>query len=291
MGSIVVKDTTDIEICILLIVGALSIIYESIFVIDIGGRYSGFYLNPNAAGFACIIGYCMSMSVKYKILQILGQVLFSIAGLLTFSRTFLLIWILINMFSLLISYKNVYKIFAGALLFSFFLSLGDKFDSNVGRLEAFSSIQDGKVSDEMEEGSRTSSWAAYYDKIYDSPLFGNGYLSFSGNNSYSIQGVHNAFLMILGESGIFAFLYFTAIYGGFVVTGIRIFKNEPLIFLVSFSLFTFMLTSHNYFDNYLLLFVSIWLWTKINSKEIIVENKKYNQFQDKREKYFIWADY
>ena len=268
------KDTTDKEIFIVLLLGSLSIIYESVFIIDIGGRFSGFYLNPNFAGLICVLGYCLSLSIDNKMLRVFGQILFSIAGLVTFSRTFLLLWVLINIISLLISYKNVYKTVIGIVLFSLFVSLGDNFDFNSRRLDAFTSILDGKISDEMVEDSRTQTWALYYYKVLNKPFFGNGYLSFSGKtdgigeNSDSIQGAHNTFLMILGESGIFVFLYFTAIYGGFIVTGIRVFKDEPFIFLISFSLFMYMLTSHNYFDNYITLFVSLWLYLKIDKKKM-----------------------
>jgi len=274
-----VIDTTYKEIYIVLLLGSLSILFESIFITDIGGRFSGFYLNPNFAGLICILGYSLSFSIDNKKLRLLGLILFFIVGLVTFSRTFLLLWILISLVSLANSYKNVYKIVICLGLFSLFLSFGDKFDFNTKRLEAFSTILDGKISDEMVEDSRTQTWALYYFKVLNKPFFGNGYLSFSGNtdgigeNSYSIQGVHNTFLLILGESGIFVFLYFTAIYGGFVITGIRVFNDEPFIFLISFSLFMYMLTSHNYFDNYIILFVSLWLYIQIGRKEITVDKK------------------
>lgn len=279
MGIKVVKDTTDTGIYVFLLLGSLSIIYESIFVTDIGGRFSGFYLNPNSAGFICILGYCFSLSIDNKILKILGQILFSIAGFVTFSRTFFLLWVLINIISLSISYKNAYIIIMGLVLFSFFLSFGVKFDFNTRRLEAFSRLLDGEISDEMGEDSRTQIWALYYERIYESPIFGNGYLSFSGNtfgrgeSAYYDEGVHNTPLLIIGEAGVFTFLYFIWIYGGFLAKGIRMYKNEPLIFLVSFSLFMYMLTNHNYFNNYLILFVSIWLWMKVDRKEIILEGK------------------
>lgn len=273
-GASIIKDTKVIEIYIVLLIGSLSIIYESIFIIDIGGRFSGFYLNPNSAGFICVLGYCFSFSIDYKRLRLLGQFLFSIAGFVTFSRTFLLLWVLINIISLSISYKNALKILVGIVLFSLLLSFGDKLDFNTRRLEAFSSILDGKVSDEMEEDSRTGTWALYYDRILDSPVFGNGYLSFSGktygsgDSAYSIVGVHNTFLMILGEAGFFVFIFFVWIYGSFVIKGIRIFREEPLIFFVSFTLFMFMLTSHNYFDNYIILFFSVWLYFQIDKYKI-----------------------
>jgi len=282
LGTSVIKDTKSIEIYILLMVGSISIIYESLFIINLNGRFSGFYLNPNSAGFICILGYCLSLSINNNMLKILGQILFSIAGFVTFSRTFLLIWVLINIISLLISYKNIYKILIGVILFSLFLSFGDKFDFNTRRLDAFSTILDGKVSYEMEENTRTQTWALYYERILESPILGNGYLSFSGETIGSGDsaivnvGVHSTPLLIIGEAGIFTFFYFLWIYCGFVARGIKLFKEDPLLFFVAFSLLMYMLTSHNYFDNYLILFVSIWLYMKIDSRERIEKNHKIN---------------
>jgi O-antigen ligase len=275
-GATAIKDAKVIEIYFILLFGSLSIIYESIFIIDIGGRFSGFYLNPNSAGFICILGYCLSFSIDNIKLRLLGQFLFSIAGFVTFSRTFLLLWVLINIISISISYKNASKFLVGIIIFSLLLSFGDKFDFNTRRLEAFSNILDGVVSDEMEEDSRIETWAMYYDRILDSPIFGNGYLSFSGktigsgNSSYSIVGVHNTYLMILGEAGFLVFIFFVWIYVILLIRGYRLFRNDPMIFLVNFSVIMYMLTSHNYFDNYLLLFVSIWLYLKIDKKNNIL---------------------
>jgi len=52
-----------------------------------------------------------------------------------------------------------------------------------------------------------------------------------------------------------------------------VFNDEPFIFLISFSIFMYMLTSHNYFDNYIILFVSLWLYIQIGRKEITVDKK------------------
>jgi hypothetical protein len=274
MGASVIKDVTKNEIFYFLLFGALSIIYESIFVIDIGGRYSGLYLNPNFAGCICILGYCFSFSVSNKNIKIIGQILFSYAGFVTFSRTFLLLWVLVNILSLTISYKNSYKIIFGIILISLFVSFGNKFDFNTKRLEAFATILDGKISQDLAENSRTETWAKYYDRILDHPFFGNGYLSFSGktfgddDKTYGIVGVHNTPLLIIGEAGIFVFLYFLWIYGGFVFSGIHYFKQDFLLLLVSFSLFIYMLTTHNFFNNYVLLSISIWLFQQIELKKI-----------------------
>ena len=270
MGAMVVKDTTKEEIYIVLLLGGLSILYEFMFIEGIGGRYMGVYLNPNSAGYACILGYSLSYSIENKKLKFIGQLLFSIAGFVTFSRTFLIIWLLINLISILISYKNVYKVIVGVVLFALFLSMGDKFDVSARRLSAFSGILEGRVNDDLKSESREKTWAHYYDKILTKPIFGNGYQSFSGeivgreDSKFTARvGVHNTFLMIIGEAGFFVLLCFVWIHGAFLVNGVKTFGQSPLIFFVSFSLIMYMLTNHNYFENNLELFVSLWLYFQI----------------------------
>ncbi|WP_164122293.1 MULTISPECIES: O-antigen ligase family protein [Sphingobacterium] len=283
MGASVVTDTTKEDIYIVLLLGCLSIILEAIFIEGIGGRYRGFYINPNAAGYACILGYSLSFSIDNKKLKIIGQLLFSIAGLVTFSRTFLLIWILINLLALLINYKNVYKFLAGIVLFALLLSFGDKLDLSTKRMHAFSGILEGKVNDDLAEESRTETWSHYYNEILNNPVWGNGYHSFSGEifgpeyNSFTIKnGVHNTFLMVIGEAGFFVLLYFLWIYGSFLINGVKIFNDNPVIFLISFSLVMYMLTNHNYFENNLVLFISMWLYIQIDVQKKIYETKHPN---------------
>lgn len=282
MASTVLKDVKNIEIYGVLLIGSISIIYEAVFITGIGGRYSGFYLNPNLAGFASILGYTFGLTIDRKEFKIPGQILFSIAGLVTFSRTFLLIWILINLLSVLISYKNIFRIIVCLVLFVFFLSLGNKLDLNTQRMQAFSSILGGKVDQDLKEGSRTETWALYYEKILNNPLWGNGYHTFSGETGgteaggrFVIKaGVHNTFLMIIGEAGIFLLLYFLLIYGYIFVNGVRFFKVNPSIFFLSFSLVSFMLTNHNYFDNYLVLFTSLWLYHETDNLKNSAGNRE-----------------
>jgi len=113
----------------------------------------------------------------------------------------------------------------------------------------------------------------YYDGILDNPFLGNGYLSFSGKSygedakAYGIEGVHNTPLLIIGESGIFVFLIFLWLYGGFVFDGIHYFKKDFVLLLVSFSLFIYLLTTHNFFNNYIILSLSIWLFQQIELKK------------------------
>lgn len=283
LGAKVVKDSKDIEIFIILLLGSLSIIYDLIFISGIEGRFSGFYLNPNLAGFVCILGYCMSFSITNKKLKIFGQLMFSFAGIVTFSRTFLVIWLFVNIISLTTNFKNIYKIIAVIFLIGLFLTFGDKLNFNRQRLNSFSSLFEGKVTEDLENDSRTDVWATYYDKILDRPIFGNGYLSLSGkphiqvDGSTRIQGVHNTFLMIMGEAGIIVFMYFLYIYGKILISSYKIFRFKPLYFFISVSVVLYMLTSHNYFDNYFMLFISIWVFIQLNDIKLVIY-KKFNKY-------------
>ncbi|RZJ90431.1 MAG: hypothetical protein EOO20_08205 [Chryseobacterium sp.] len=272
MGAVLLKHSNKIELFAMLLFGAASIIFEAVFLKGTSGRFSGFYLNANPAGFACILGYALSITMEDKRIKMLGQLVFTVAGFATFSRTFLLIWVLINICSLLISFKNIYSIFAGLILFSLFLSLETKTDLDTKRVGAFSALLEGKVDDDLTKEPRTETWAVYYDKILNNPIFGNGYHAFSGevygndSKSYTIHnGVHNTFLMVLGEAGFFIFLFFCWIYGYLLFIGVKMFKVDPQVFLISFSMILYMLTNHNYFENYVELFVSMYLYIKIKS--------------------------
>ena len=50
------SNTTKNDYNIILLIGAISIIIHAVLFSSMYGRYSGFYINPNMAGFICIIG-------------------------------------------------------------------------------------------------------------------------------------------------------------------------------------------------------------------------------------------
>jgi len=95
------------EMRIALAIGAVSIILNSVFFENYRGRSAGFYFNPNAAGFVALFGYAISMDMKSGKLKTVFQIIFSLAGFLTFSRTFLIIWAVINLISLRSNRKNI----------------------------------------------------------------------------------------------------------------------------------------------------------------------------------------
>ena len=100
----IARKTTLKELYIILIFGALSIVFHAMFFSSVDahfgstyGRYSGFYLNPNYASIMCLFGFAISYSIKNQKLKLLGQLVFSFAGLLTLSRAFIAIWLLMNL--------------------------------------------------------------------------------------------------------------------------------------------------------------------------------------------------
>jgi hypothetical protein len=258
----------NIEIFGILILGCFSIFIEVYLSGGLVGRFSGFYLNPNAAGFAVLIGFIFSMSLFKSRLKILAQVLFSVAGFLTFSRTFLVLWIIVNLITFFHSFKNGLKLFFGVILFTLFIAFFQDLGIDSQRFSAYSLALKGELSDDLAVDIRSDTWSIYYEDILNSLFFGNGFLSFSGKkfgsgfNEYSVQGVHNSYLMVLGESGIFVFIIFLFLHIRYLYVGFNVFSQFPVYFLLSISLALFLLTSHNFFDNYLILFLSAWLMIK-----------------------------
>lgn len=266
IGYPLIRDTTYVELFYFFLLGALTLFVEVfLFQISLSGRYSGVFLNPNAAGFILIFGYILSLLINCKIVKVLGQLVFVSAGFLTFSRTFLIILIFVNIISVFVNYRNLYQLVIGIFLFSVVLSQSDIIQLDKNRVSSFSSLLNGEFSKDLNQDSRTETWAKYYSKIFENPILGNGFSTFAGDLTnlgpaeYREQGVHNAFLLVLGESGIIVFIYFILLYVEINFKSLFMFKQNRVYFLLSISLILFLLTSHNYFDNFQILFLTIWL--------------------------------
>jgi O-antigen ligase len=262
------KHINKIELFIFLLIGALSIGIEALFFTSDFGRYSGFYLNANVAGFICIYGYSLIFGLKNKTLILLGQFVFTLMGLLTFSRTFIVIWLLVNVISLKISIKNV-KIFGiGFLIFTSLLFIDQVVGLNNPRFEQLKKIANNEnvSSQEINRDSRTETWALFYDQILESPLIGNGFGTFSGKTGS--LGVHNSYLMILGEAGILPFLLFLIYIGRLLFKSLVYFKESPYLIMQTISLSVFLLANHNIFNFYYMSFAAFWIQYQIYKLDI-----------------------
>jgi O-antigen ligase len=254
------------EYNLLLLIGSSTIALEDLLFTSEFGRYSGFYMSPNEAGFICITGYAATYGLKNKSAKLLGQFICTLAGLLTFSRTFIVIWLLINVVSLKISVKNIRIFGLGFLIISTLFFIDEVVGLNNPRFEQLKSIanNDGSVSsEEINEDSRADTWARFYDKILDSPLIGSGYGSFSGKQGH-VQGVHNSYLMVLGEAGILPFILFILYIGYLIVMSIIYFTRKPNLIMQMIGLSLFLMANHNFFTFYYVSFAAMWIQYQIH---------------------------
>ena len=279
-GAELARRTTVKDLLILFIIGCSSILINALFFPMDYGRYSGFFLDPNAAGFACLIGVILTFSIKSDKWRYVFLLFFTFSGALTFSRTFILLWVIIILISTFQNRKNVSIFVAGFLAITLLLSIASSLSLNTDRLNILDSLfEKGKIDNSIGNDSRTETWSKYYDLIFDSPVFGNGYETFTSDQIYE-AGVHNNYLRVLGEGGIIPFLIFVWIYLYILFKSFKTFKTKPIEFLLALSLVIVGMTNHNFDTIHHVTFVSIWLYFKViaNENEIETEDVEISEF-------------
>ena len=205
-GYEVVKRTSNKEFIVVLLLGSITILLHAA-VLGGGsadyGRFSGFYINPNAAGFICISGYALAYSLENKRVRLLAQIIFTLMGLLTLSRTFIVLWIMLNLISLKINIKNIRVFVYGFGLLSLLLIFSELLpvkNPRIEQLKAITSSNEEVSVSEINEDSRTETWSKYFDDIGNKPFFGNGFMSFTKKSFLSEKvGIHNTFLLVWGR--------------------------------------------------------------------------------------------
>jgi len=263
----IARRTTVKELLVLFIIATSSIFINAFFFPMDYGRYSGFFLDPNAAGFACLIGVILTFSIKDDKWKHICLLFFTFCGALTFSRTFILLWIIIVLISTFQNRKNVRIFVAGFLAIFVLLSISSTLSLNTDRLNLLDSVfGEGKIDSSIDNDSRTETWSNYYDLIFDSPIVGNGYESFKSDNIYDV-GVHNNYLRVIGDSGIIPFLIFVGIYLYMLFKSFKTFKTKPYECLLAIGLVIVGLTNHNFDTIHHVTFVSIWLYIKVTDSE------------------------
>ena len=274
-GAEVVRNTSLRELYFIFMIGASSILIHAAVFGDPNGRFSGFYLDPNAAGFICLIGCCLSYGFKNDKWRLLGLFFFTFCGLLTFSRTFMLLWFVANMITVFQDKKNINVMAMGVGVLLLIVSVSTIFQVNTKRLELIEGLLGNETitSYEANEDSRTDTWALWYDKILESPIIGNGYGYFTGGDGK--PGVHNAYLRVIGEAGIFPFLIFVSIYLFMVKKSLSTFNEKVYQFLLALSLMALLLTTHNFISgNQFIPIVSLWLFYDLKKKKVIEEDEE-----------------
>lgn len=228
------------------------------------GRYGGFYLNPNLAGSACLVGFALSYTMKSKTWQLIGQFACTLAGIFTLSRTFVVVWLLINLIAITKNRKNLLvPVIGGVVLIGVFTFTDTKIFAS-DRFEALESFFDeGPVQTKtLEKDSRTATWALYYDMIIDKPIFGHGFIKFQKKTG-NLPGVHNSYLLVIGEGGIIPFLILIGLYGYLLFASFQQFKTRPELFYIMLIVSLAMLVSHSYFFAYSNLLLSIYVYIQL----------------------------
>ncbi len=274
-GTVVMRKTSLPELYIFLVIGALSIVINAIFFplqnanfYPTFGRFSGFYLNPNYGGAISVIGFALSFGIKNKKLKYIGQVIFSIGGFFTLSRYFLLLWVALNLISVFINRKNIVVPMLGGIGLFIIIAFAGRLQLNADRFLAYQSILGGdKIDTEtLQKDSRNETWGFYFDLIYEKPFLGHGYRQFQIKRP-GLPGVHNTYLLVIGEAGAIPFLLIVGLYLFLSIKGYRRFKTEPHHAMLALVLTTGLMVTHNYFDKYSLLLISIYLFLAFTEKE------------------------
>ncbi len=253
------------------LIGAFSIILNAVVFPEanalhglIRGRYGGFFLNPNFAGSACLFGFALSYKISSRTWRLIGQFAFTLAGIFTLSRTFVVVWLLINLIAIVRDKKNLLvPVIGGVVLIGVFTFTDSKMfqTDRFNALESF--FDEGPVETEtLERDSRTATWAMYYDLIMEKPVFGHGYTKFSRKIG-NLPGVHNTYLLIIGEAGIIPFLILIGLYGYLVFGSFTQFKTRPELFYIMVIACLAMMVSHNYFFNYNNVLLSIFVYLEL----------------------------
>ncbi|MDF0717422.1 O-antigen ligase family protein [Muricauda sp. 334s03] len=280
--SIVVIGMTEVmhkssysDIFYVLLLAGLSIIINALVFPEVNkfyglvrGRFSGFILNPNTAGIVCLLGMALSYSVKNVFWKYLGQAIFTFAGFLTLSRTFLVVWLILIIIAIINDRKNLMVPIIGILAMTIVLNFTDKNIFASDRFDALSSfVTDGEVkSKTVNKDTRGQTWAYYYDLVLEKPFFGHGFMAFQ-RFTRTLPGAHNSYIMVFGEGGIIPFLIFIGIYIFLLSKSITYFKKEPSLIYVTVVILLNLMASHTYFFNYQSISLSIFVFLKIRELE------------------------
>ncbi len=259
-GNSLFREVTKKEMVFFLFLGALSVIANGFFIPSDYGRASGFYYNANPAGLACLFGYTLTYGLKSKALRQVLQIFFTIGGIVTFSRTFIIVWVLVNLLSIKKSRKNIRIFVLGIGVFATLFIAGELFNLGGERFESFkSAISNDKPKNNLDKDSRSGTWSLFYEDVLDSPILGNGYGSFQGGGLHNV-GVHNTYLLIIGEAGIVPLIVFLIIIAKYMILAWRKFQHDETLLYMSITLSLYLLTLHDFFEYpFMLSIVLFWL--------------------------------
>ena len=227
-------------------------------------RFSGFFLNPNEASLSSVFFFNFILYRPYekRMFNLFAVALMIVALVLTFSKTGVILFFASLMLFLLLKRKGMLMLFAIALLTLSLQFLPDTLSNKIGsslslsdaqlrRLDLLYGFLQGRI-DSHTTGYRIDTWNSAIPIIADGFPHGTGLGTFyyGGNFPYQNeniywQGVHNTYLMIVGEAGFVAFALFIVCYGNLLALALA--SKDKLPLAIIFNALLFCMTSHNSF--------------------------------------------
>lgn len=239
-------------------------------------RSGGLFESPNVAASFTLYATCFTLffaarKQKWAFLNLILVPFLGYAAFLTFSKAAMITFpLLIFMFLgfLIVKSKYIKKqnyptigtiilVVAGIIIYviSNFQSIYESLDySQVLRIQKTLALLSGEVN-ENTTSERSGLFRIGFQLISERPILGNGMTSFhyfniplNGHN----VGVHNTFLMVFGEAGVFVFLFYIIIFVASVIRALRL-RSLSLSFLFVSLSFVYFLNmggaSHNGLDD------------------------------------------
>ncbi len=226
-------------------------------------RGFGFFANPNEGGILSVIGLGLLIAARIPgYLKVIFYFMLLANCVLTFSKSAMLLFGLVSMVGFLTSDFKVKFRYSFVIIGAFVIAAYSApiFYNNLEsvqkrRIDQVLAIAvEGEINADTTS-SRSELWEIGLVKINDHVLLGNGLGQLhhmkGGVASLGVdQGVHNVFLMLWGEAGLFVlmgFIFFCLAYLFNWVTMLKVMPKEILtITLVSFvCLFMDMMSAHN----------------------------------------------
>jgi O-antigen ligase len=204
--------------------------FDKTIIKDKWARASGVWGNANKAGAFCLINifFLMYFSLKYKLKTfhlffLFAVILFLFYNIyLTLSNTIIIasifiIFLYVYFFGKQLQLKKKIKIilisFVGIMVFLLFYgkSISQQYPNltpaKKQKITNVLSLLDITSSKKVSFSDRDLALEIGFEKIFNRPIFGNGLGSFK-RNLVNVDGIHNQFIQILGEGGIFSFFFF-----------------------------------------------------------------------------------
>ena len=233
-------------------------------------RLTGFYLNPNLAGYVANVSlvFAMTLLIFDKRFNLVAIVLFFLSiyiSIRSFSKTAILVSLILSIvfFTFLFLKKQFwFSTVFKQRRFVVFTTLAIGFILVYKSATWYQSLDEGQkqridqvlsIVSEVEINEKTTThrseiWEIGVKKIERSPVIGYGFGSFDHFEDVG-QGIHNMYLKIFGEAGFFIGLYYLLIHVLLIIP-LYYEKNSHIQFLIlglMISTFIFNFSNHNAF--------------------------------------------